>query len=225
MTGRSFTAPGGPARTRCGRTHCAAEGERAAFVLPAGLAGPGRLGVRLVNPHLRASVGPRPLGESRVVRVGSHGRVSEPDGLKIRPGGWHSLWGESYPRSTGDDVEDGQAIVHLERTRPPLPGVGEDPVKRPPARSSRGALQRNPLPLSLETALRSCLRSRCRMSCLRFGHERFSQALRRSSWQPVRRASAGTSATPRNRVGQRWTIHPGDAAPSLGVSVLRMATI
>ena len=75
------------------------------------------LGVRLVNPHLRASVGPRPLGESRVVRVGSHGRVGEPDGSKIRPGGCHSLWGESYPRSTGDEVEDGQAIVHLERTR------------------------------------------------------------------------------------------------------------
>jgi hypothetical protein len=52
-----------------------------------------------------------------VVRVGSHGRVGEPDGLKIRPGGCHSLWGESYPRSTGDEVEDGQAIVHLERTR------------------------------------------------------------------------------------------------------------
>jgi hypothetical protein len=80
---------------------------------------------------------PRPLGESHVVRVGSHGRVGEPDGLKIRPGGCHSLWGESYPRSTGDEVEDGQAIVHPERTRRRFLGVGEDPVKRPPARSSR----------------------------------------------------------------------------------------
>jgi hypothetical protein len=82
-----------------------------------------------------------------VVRVGSHGRVGEPDGLKIRPGGCHSIWGESYPRSTGDEVEDGQAIVHLERTCRRFLAAAKDPVKRPPARSSRGAPQRNPLPL------------------------------------------------------------------------------